>query len=97
MDIVSARDRNINIDSGYFEKIASVASNHALRIYKGHTEANVEKWNIKTWDDILVVFITAPEIFESTKISDSVTQYSLTDEGAEEGAMKVIIEILKAK
>ena len=83
------------------DSIAAVPTVYARKIADTHRAAPLAKLvdagHLQAWDDLVAVWLFAPELFVPREVSGSVTSYSLPDEASAGRAQAEILAILRGK
>lgn len=83
------------------DSIAAVPTVYARKIADTHRAAPlaklVDSGHLQVWDDLVAVWLFAPELFVPREVSGSVTSYSLPDEASAGRAQAEILAILRGK
>ena len=83
------------------DSIAAVPTVYARKIADTHRAAPLAKLvdagHLQAWDDLVGVWLFAPELFVPREVSGSVTSYSLPDEASAGRAQAEILAILRGK
>lgn len=83
------------------DSIAAVPTVYARKIADTHRAAPLAKLvdagHLQAWDDLVAVWLFAPELFVPREVSGSVTSYSLPDEASSGRAQAEILAILRGK
>ena len=83
------------------DSIAAVPTVYARKIADTHRAAPlailVDAGHLQAWDDLVAVWLFAPELFVPREVSGSVTSYSLPDEASAGRAQAEILAILRGK
>jgi pyrimidine-specific ribonucleoside hydrolase len=96
IDVISGVERTFAINNSYISRLASADTPYANKIVKTHREGVlvpvVASEHMKAWDDLVALYLYAPERYRPiAKYAPAITIYSLK-EGGEEEAMKTIID-----
>jgi len=99
VEIVSGEcSHEIVIDVQYLDMIAGVGNAYSEKIAKTHSsevlKPVVESRHLKMWDDLVVVFLFAPELFSQCP---NETVFSLTNAEAAVRAKDVVVQILTGR
>ncbi|KAA6333661.1 Pyrimidine-specific ribonucleoside hydrolase RihA [termite gut metagenome] len=101
MDVISGMERSFVINEQYMNRLVAVNNPYADRIVKTHRGkalvSVVASGHMRAWDDLLVVYLFAPELYAILLRDSTVTVYSLRDEEAVERSMEIIVEMLKGR
>lgn len=102
MEIVSENpDCPVVVDTALIDSIASVGTPYAQRIVATHrTEpvaGMIRQAHLRAWDDLVPVYLFAPELFARRRYNDHTDIYTLRDAGAADRARKLIVELLRGK
>ena len=101
VEIVSAEKQAIVIDDKYVDLVASVDNVYAQKIVSTHRNGAltpvISSGHMKLWDDLVAVWLFAPELFASTQVQATVTFHILPDVAAVSQAKNTIIQILTGK
>lgn len=83
------------------DSIAAVPTVYARKIADTHRAAPLAKLvdagHLQAWDDLVAVWLFAPELFVPREVSGSVTSYSLPDEASAGRGQAEILAILRGK
>ena len=83
------------------DSIAAVPTVYARKIADTHRAAPLAKLvdagHLQAWDDLVAVWLFAPELFVPREVSGSVTSYSFPDEASAGRAQAEILAILRGK
>jgi pyrimidine-specific ribonucleoside hydrolase len=96
IDIISGVERTFVISNSYINCLASTDTPYANKIVKAHREGVlvpvVASGHMKAWDDLVAVYLYAPELYHSiAKHAPAITIYSLKK--SEEEAVKAVVKI----
>ncbi|MDR3094051.1 MAG: nucleoside hydrolase [Bacteroidales bacterium] len=102
VDIVSSNEKMpISIDAQYLHTMEGIEGTYAHRITATHgsnvLKPVVASAHMKAWDDLTVVYLFAPELFNATTVSAGVTAHVLSDAQALEQAKQTIVQVLTGK
>ncbi len=93
--------RRLPVSPALLDSIAAVGTPYARKIARTHrTEplaAAVGAGHLGLWDDLAVVRLYKPELFESTPVSGTVVSYMLPAETPAADAARAIIAVLRGK
>jgi pyrimidine-specific ribonucleoside hydrolase len=91
----------IVIDDSYLEMISAIDRPYARKISETHRQSIlapvVASGHMKAWDDLAIIYLFAPELFNSVPVRQHVSVCSLPDASAVEKAGQTIIQILTGK
>lgn len=83
------------------DSIASVGTPYARKIADTHRRAplaqQIADEHLGAWDDLVAVYLFAPELFRAQPVSETVALYSLPDAAATAAARDTILAILRGK
>ena len=102
IEIVSGEGNHELLIAGqYVEMIAGVENVYAKKIVETHSNGVlkpiVASRHMKMWDDLAVVYLFAPELFTSAKITPTVSAYTLANADAANQTKDVVVDILTGK
>jgi Inosine-uridine nucleoside N-ribohydrolase len=97
-EIISGAERHIPITKAYLDLINPLPGPYARLIAETHEReplfSVVLSGHMKTWDDLIPVYITAPALFTPIEHTPHVTLYTLKNEKAIDRARETILNIL---
>lgn len=100
VEIVSGGQMNIPVDNSYLEMMAQINNPYAGYIADVHQQTIlkpvVASAHMKTWDDLVVVYLYTPEIFTTESIRPAVTLHKLREDALVK-AKESIVSILTGK
>lgn len=89
------------ITPALLDSIAAVGTPYARKIADTHRRTplsqQVADRHLGAWDDLVAVYLFAPELFRAQPVSETVTLYSLPDAEAVSAAEDTILAILRGK
>ncbi len=99
--VISAdTDRQLPVTSRLLDSISHIRTPYARKIVDSHGAEPlaplVSNGHLKLWDDLVAVYLFAPELFETERISDNTSQARLRD-GSAESVEERITAILRGK
>jgi pyrimidine-specific ribonucleoside hydrolase len=101
LEIISENRHPITVDRQYIDMVAETGTPYAKKIADSHRKGVLApvlaSGHLKTWDDLVVVYLFEPGIFGSDTVSASVTSHFLEDEQAAVRAKEQVTLILKGK
>jgi pyrimidine-specific ribonucleoside hydrolase len=100
--IVSAAGQYpLPIDAQYLEMISGIAQEYARQIVRTHSAGAfrpaVASGHMQAWDDWTVVYLFAPELFDSVAVAPAVTAHRPADARSIARARETIVRILTGK
>lgn len=101
VDIISASEYKIPINKEYIQLVANVNNVYSQHIVDSHSaealKPLVEAEHMTAWDDLVAIYLFAPELFNHITVSRNVNIYYLPGDQAAEAAVNTIELILKGK
>lgn len=100
VEIVSGEDwHETTIDEQYINTIARLDNRYAKKIARTHNKGVLQPVTVsnhmKMWDDLAVVYLFAPELFNSVNINKTTTINSLINAGAGKQVKEIAVDILR--
>lgn len=102
VDVVSGNENlPIVIDASYLKLISGMEQPYVRQIVDTHSQGVlvpvVASKHMKAWDDLAVVYLFAPELFDSTGVAPTVAAHTLADASALEQAKQVVVQVFAGK
>ncbi|MDR3267845.1 MAG: nucleoside hydrolase [Tannerella sp.] len=102
VDIVSGNENQaLVIDESYIKLISGIEQAYAGQIVDTHSQGIlapvVASGHMKAWDDLTVIYLFAPELFNKFAVGQTVAACSLADALALEQAKQTIVRIFTGK
>ena len=102
IEIVSGESTHeIVIDGQYIDMVTQVDNAYSKKIVETHSKGVlkpvVESRHLKMWDDLAVIYLFAPELFNSQNVQQNVFVQSLLNPDAANQAKDITVQILAGK
>ena len=100
ISIISGGEK-ISVDKSYIDLFSNIDNQYSRKIVDTHSKGVlkpiVDVAHMKAWDDLVAVYLFVPEIFTSSRISQSVTFNTISGEQELDKARETIVAILTGK